>query len=87
MNRDYQRRFDLFCKVLDVLEEGMKITFTPDNIADGDDFLLFGYGYTKQTLTFKRMGDLWVVVFENDEPMLLENCPDSFYRSILKNAK
>ena len=86
MNRDYQRRFDLFCKVLDVLEEGMKITFTPDNIADGDDFLLFGCGYTKQTLTFKRVGDLWAVIFENDEPMLLEDCPESFYESILKNV-
>ena len=81
------RDYSLFGKVLSVLEDGMKITFTPDNIADGDDFLLFGYGYTKQTLTFKRVGDLWAVIFESDEPMLLENCPDSFYRSILKNAK
>ena len=87
MNRDYQRRINLFCKVLEVLEDGMKITFTPDNIADGDDFLLFGYGYLKQTITFKRMGNLWGVIFENDSPMLLEDCPESFYESILKNVK
>ena len=81
------RDYKLFEQVLKVLKEGMKITFTPDNIADGDDFLLFGYGYTKQTLTFKRIGDLWYVIFESDEPMLLENAPDSFYCSILKNVK
>lgn len=83
MARDY----DLFEKVLNVLKDGMKITFTPDNIADGDDFLLFGYGYTKQTITFKMLGDLWYVIFESDEPMLLEDCPDTFYESILKNVK
>lgn len=82
MTRDY----DLFDKVLSVLKDGMKITFTPNNIWAGDDFLLFGYGYTKQTLTFKTFGDLWYVIFEGDEPMLLEDCPDSFYRSILKNV-
>ena len=79
--RDYQ----LFGQVLNQIKEGMSITFTKDNIADGDRFILLGCGYDSCTVTFKRPGDLWWVCFDNDEPVLLENCPDSFYRSILKN--
>ncbi len=81
--RDYQ----LFGQVLSQLKEGMSITFTRNNIADGDDFLILGCGYDSCTVTFKRPGDLWWVCFDNDEPVLLENCPDSFLRSIIKNIK
>lgn len=63
----------------------MTIIFTTENIAEGDDFLILGCGYDCCTVTFKRPGDLWWVCFDNDEPMLLENVPDSFLRSILKN--
>ncbi len=71
--------------VLNKLTEGMSITFTKDNVAEGDDFLILGCGYDQCTVTFKRPSDLWWVCFDNDEPMLLEDCPDSFYCSILKN--
>ena len=81
MARDY----DLFGQVLGKIKEGMTITFTRDNIADGDHFLLLGHGYDSCTITFKQPGDLWWVLFDNDEPMLLEDVPDSFLRSILKN--
>lgn len=81
MNRDYQ----LFGKVLSKIREGMSITFTKDNIADGDHFLILGCGYDQCTITFKRPGDLWWICFDNDEPILLENVPDGFLRSILKN--
>lgn len=77
--------FGIFTKVLKVLKDGMEITFTADNVAPGDNFLLFGY-YKSCTCTFRNHG-LWYVYFDNDEPMLLENCPESFYRSIIKNAK
>lgn len=81
MKRDY----DLFCEVLKKLKDGINITFTKDNIAEGDDFLILGCGYDSCTVTFKHPSDLWWVLFDNDEPMLLENVPDSFLRSILKN--
>lgn len=83
MNRDYT----LFTKVLGKLKEGLSITFTKDNIAEGDRFLILGCGYDSCTVTFKRPCDLWWVCFDNDEPMLLENVPDSFLRSILKNIQ
>ena len=80
MNRDY----DLFSTVLKKLPDGKTITFTEDNIAEGDDFLIFS-AYKSITVTFKQPNDLWWVLFDNDEPMLLEDVPNSFLRSILKN--
>lgn len=81
MNRDYS----LFTKVLGKLKEGMSITFCQNNIAEGDGFLILGCGRDQVKVTFRRPGDLWWVCFEGDEPMLLEDCPDSFFRSILNN--
>ena len=81
MERDY----NLFSKVLDKVQEGLTITFTKNNIAPGDSFLILGSGYDRCVVSFHRFGDLWWVCFDNDEPMLLENAPDSFLRSILKN--
>ena len=78
---------DLFSEVLEKIKDGMSITFTKSNIAAGDNFLLLGYGYDSCTVTFKQPCDLWWVYFDNDEPMLLEDVPDSFLRSILKNIK
>lgn len=76
---------DLFSKVLGKLKDGMEITFTPKNVAWGDNFLIFS-ACKKIKVTFKNFG-LWYVLFDGDEPMLLENCPESFYESILKNIK
>lgn len=79
------RDYHLFEQVLSQIKEGMSITFTKESVADGDDFLIFGRGFDHCKVTFKRPCDLWWVYFENDEPMLLENVPDSFLRSILRN--
>ena len=79
------RNDNLFSEVLHKVDDGTEITFTPDNVAEDDDFLIFSC--CKQVkCTFKRSGSglLWVW-FDNDDPMLLEDCPDSFYKSILKN--
>jgi len=81
MNKDYE----LFSKVLKKIKDGMSITFTKENIAEGDTFLILGCGYDTCTITFKRPCDLWWVYFDNDEPLLLENVPNSFLRSIIKN--
>lgn len=63
----------------------MEITFTPSNVAYGDRFLIFS-AYKSCKVTFRNHG-LWWVYFDNDDPMLLEECPTSFYESILKNIK
>jgi len=82
-----ENAYELFDKVLNKIEDGLTITLTEDNIADGDDFLILGCEYDSCTITFKRFGDMWYVLFDNDEPMLLEDVPVSFLRSILKNIK
>ena len=81
------RNENLFSEVLHKLDDGMEITFTPDNVAEDDDFLIFS-AYKQIKCTFKRSGSglLWVW-FDNDDPMLLEDCPDSFYESIHLNLK
>ena len=84
------RDYDLFDRVLDALgekEDGFKITFTPKNVAYGDNFLIFS-AHKKITCEFNcGWSGIWAVMFDGDEPMLLEDCPDSFYESILKNIK
>ena len=80
-----EKDHNLFSQVLGKVREGQTITFTKGNIAPGDNFLILGRGYDKCVVSFHRPRDLWWVCFDNDEPMLLENCPDSFLRSILKN--
>lgn len=81
MSRDYT----LFSKVLSKIKEGLTITFTQDNVAEGDDFLIFNNGDDQTTITFHTRSVPYWVEFSNDEPILLENCPDSFLRSILQN--
>ena len=81
MNRDYA----LFTKVLSKLYEGLSITFTKGNIDKDDHFLILGSGHDSCTVTFRRPGELWWVCCEHDEPILLEDVPDTFLRSILIN--
>lgn len=88
-NKIMERHYELFDKVLKAIygHKGgdLKITFTADNVAEGDDFLNF-HTYPEITCTFTR-GCPIVVLFDCDEPILLENCPDSFLESIVKNAE
>ena len=80
-----ENKYELFGEMLSKISDGLQITFTKDNIADGDTFLILGCGYDSCTVTFKRFRDLWWVLFSNDEPMLLESTPATFWQSILKN--
>ena len=78
---------NLYFKVLDSIHDGMRIVFTPDNVADGDDFLIFSNANNNRiTATFHMTSVPFIVEFDCDEPMRLEDCPDSFLRSIIKNA-
>jgi len=78
--------YDLFSEVLRKIKDGMEITFTPKNVAYGDNFLIFS-AYKKITCKFHTNRVPYWVEFDGDEPMLLENCPESFFESILKNVK
>ena len=81
MARDYS----LFGKVLSKIKDGITFTFTQDNIAEGDNFLIFNDGKEKTIITIHTNCVPFWVEFSNDAPMLLEDCPDSFLRSILQN--
>ena len=75
---------DLFGEVLDKIYDGLTITFTPKNVAYGDNFLIYS-AYKKIKVTFHTTSVPFWIDFDGDEPMLLENCPNSFFESILKN--
>ena len=81
MARDYS----LFGEVLSKIKDGITFTFTANNIAEGDDFLIFNDAKEKTTVIIHTKSVPYWVEFSNDAPILLENCPDSFLRSILKN--
>ncbi len=78
-------RFKLFGELLKKVEDGMKITFTKDNIAKGDRFLIFNNDEDQTTITIHTNRVPYWVEFSNDEPMRLEDCPESFFQSILRN--
>ena len=85
-----KRNYDLFDEVLDIIygyngEGDLSITFTPDNVAEDDNFLIFS-AYDSITCTFIAHCPI-LVLFDCDESILLEDCPDSFYESIIKVAK
>ena len=79
--------YDTFGTLLDKLRgmENKSITLTKTDVVEGDNFLIFS-AYDSITITFKRRYDgIWVIYFSNDEPILLEDCPMSFYLTLLKN--
>ena len=79
--------YEIFGRLLNKVSENMgkSITLTKNDVADGDNFLIFS-AYDSITITFKKRYDgVFVVLFNGGEPMLLENCPTSFYRTLLKN--
>jgi len=86
MKRATTPDYDLFGKILEKITDGMTIVFTPDNIAEGDDFLLFGSWRKSVTVSFRYSSSGLVrCYFDGNEPMLLEDTPESFWRSIEKN--
>lgn len=79
--------FELFLSVLAKIRTmiGKSITLTREDVASGDTFLIFS-AYDSHTITFKRRYDgVIVLLFNNDDPILLEDCPDSFLRTLIKN--
>ena len=81
--------FDYFGAVLVKLFNGYmdkSIVLTEENVHPTDHFLLLGKRtHESITITFKNHGGIIYVYFDCDEPMRLEECPTSFYRTLLKN--
>lgn len=78
-----------FDKVLKLIgKDGIELTFTPHNVAEGDHSLLFSAYSSIRVFIHWRRG-LAVVEFLDgvDDSMLLEDFGESFFRSILKVAK
>lgn len=78
---------DLFGKVLDKVYPmlGKSITLTREDVASGDRFLIFS-AYDSHTITFTRsFSGVITLLFDHDEPILLEDCPDSFFQTLIKN--
>lgn len=75
-----------YLDVLENIEDGMQITFTPSNVAKGDNFLIFNGSRKKQTVTFHTKYEPYYIDFDGEEPMRLEDVPKSFYESIVKNV-
>ena len=80
-----EQRHTLFSKVLNGIKNGMKITFTPKNVVEYNDFLIFNGDDDETTVTFHTNNVPFWIEFSNDEPMRLEDVPTSFLASILKN--
>ena len=79
--------FELFLSVLAKIRSmiGKSITLTREDVASGDTFLIFS-AYDSHTITFKRRYDgVIVLLLDNDDSILLEDCPDSFLRTLIKN--
>ena len=77
-------RYKLFDKVLEKIKDKMSIVLTPKNVYPYDRFLIFS-AYKKQEITFHTKNVPYWVEFDHDEPIRLEECPESFLKTILLN--
>ena len=77
---------DTFSELLDLIRDGMTITLTKKDCVPWDNFLIFS-ACKKQTITIHTNCVPYWVEFDGDEPMLLENCPESFFDTLIANIK
>ena len=78
---------DRFSTLLGLIEDGMTFTLTEKSCVPWDDFLIFSGTYPKQVITLHTKYAPYWVEFDGDEPMLLEDCPSSFFDTLIKNIK
>lgn len=77
---------DTFSKLLSLIKDGMAITLTKKDCLPWDNFLIFS-ACRKQTITLHTKYVPYWVEFDADEPMRLEDCPDSFFETLIHNIK
>lgn len=76
-----------FMKLLSVLKDGMKFTLRKEDCVDGDRFLIFSNYRPFQTITLHTNCVPFWVEFDGDEPMRLEECPETFFATLRKNIE
>ena len=77
---------DIFSKLLPLIKNGMRITLTKDDCVPGDNFLIFS-AYKKQTITIHCNRVPYWLDFDGDEPMRLEDCPSTFFETLIANIE
>ena len=78
---------DTFSELLTLIKDGMTFTLTKKDCVPWDSFLIFSRTYPKQVITLHTKYVPYWVEFDGDEPMLLENCPSSFFDTLIANIK
>ena len=78
---------DTFSRLLSKIKDGMTFTLTKKDCDPYDSFLIFSKTYPKQTITLHTKYVPYWVEFDGDEPMRLEDCPESFFDTLLLNIK
>lgn len=76
-----------FSKLLSVIKNGMKITLSQMDCVWGDNFLIFSDYRPYQTITLHTNRVPYWIEFDEDEPMLLEDCPEAFFTTLRKNIE
>lgn len=76
---------EIFSTLIDNIKDGMTFVLDEGKTAPFDNFLIFSDFYPEQTITLHTRSVPYWVEFDGDEPMLLENCPVSFFRTLLMN--
>ena len=77
---------DIFSLLLSKIEDGMTFTLTKKDCAFADDFLIFS-ACRKQVITLHTRSVPYWVEFDQEEPMLLEDCPITFWQTLLLNIE
>ena len=85
-NMSYEEYGKLVDRLYKAIEDGMTFTLTKDDVAEGDHHLIFS-AYKEITFTIHLDRVPWWIDFEGDEMMRLEDCPPSFYETILLNIE
>ena len=78
---------DIFSLLLSKLKDGMTFKLTKKDCAFADDFLIFNKYCRKQTITLHTRSVPYWIEFDGDEPMLLEDCPCTFWQTLLLNIE
>ena len=76
-----------FSKLLSVIKNGMKITLGQMDCVWGDNFLIFSDYRPYQTITLHTNCVAYWIEFDEDEPMLLEDCPEEFFTTLRRNIE
>lgn len=79
------RNYNLANELYSLIKDGMSLTLREKDCEDS--FLIFNDEEETQTITLHTNRVPYWVEFDKDEPILLEDCPDGFYETLIANIK